>query len=392
MSNDIVIVSAARTPIGDFRGGLSELRAHELGAVVIKEVLNRANIKSEDVSEVILGQVLTAGQGQNPARQAAIQAGLPDSVPAYCINLLCGSGLQAVTDGYLHVLGGVSKIVVCGGQESMSQAQHAAYLRPGTKLGEFRLADTMICDGLTDAFHNCHMGDTAEHIAEKYNVSRDEQDEFALESQRKAESAIKNEKFKKEIVPVVIKRRKEQVVITTDEYPKLGCTISTLQKLRPAFKQNGTVTAGNASGINDGAAAVVLMKKSEADRRSLPSLARIVAVTRVGVPPLLMGLSPIQAIQSLLTETGWSKNEVDVYEINEAFAAQAIVVLKELDLNPDKVNINGGAVALGHPIGASGARVLVTLLSALEQTGGKKGIAALCIGGGQGIAMAIEKL
>ncbi|XP_065213015.1 acetyl-CoA acetyltransferase, cytosolic-like [Planococcus citri] len=392
MSTDIVIVSAARTPIGNFKGCLSELKAHELGAVVIKEVLDRASIAPEDVSEVILGQVLTSGQGQNPARQAALKAGLPNTVPAYGLNILCGSGVQSVGDGYLHILGGISKIVVCGGQESMSQAQHTAYLRPGIKAGDFQLSDTVYKDGLSDAFHNCLMGDTAEYVAEKYNVSREEQDKQALNSQQRAEDAIKSGKFKKEIVPVIIRKGKEEIVVDTDEYPKFGSTLDILRKLKPAYKKDGgTVTAGNASGINDGAAAVVLMQKSEADRRGLSPLAKFVGFTRIGLAPLLMGLSPIQAIQSLLAKIGWSKDEVDIYEINEAYAAHSIVILKELGLNPDKVNIFGGAVALGHPLGASGTRVLVTLLSALEQTGGKKGVAALCIGGGQGIAIAVER-
>ncbi|KAK7588252.1 hypothetical protein V9T40_005497 [Parthenolecanium corni] len=393
MSEDIVIVAAARTPIGEFMGSLSGFKAHELGAVAIKEVLTRAKISTpEDVDEVILGQVLTAGQGQNPARQAAVKAGIPYTVPAYSLNMLCGSGLKAVILGYQSIRSGDAKIVVCGGQESMSQAPHAMYLRPGTKLGNRDLTDLMIFDGLTDAFHNVHMGETAENVAEKFNIGRDEQDKFSLHCQQKAESAIKNAKFKDEIAPVVIAKAKQNIVFENDEYPKLGCLVDSLQKLKPVFRKNGSVTAGNASGINDGAAAVVLMSYSEAKERGLSPLARIVAYSCSGIEPLIMGLGPVDAVKSVLKKAGWEKDDVDLYEINDAFASLSIAVLRELGVNPEKVNIHGGAIALGHPIGASGTRIIVTLLHALQQTGGKRGIASLCIGGGMGIAMAVEKL
>ncbi|XKL64759.1 hypothetical protein PGB90_004845 [Kerria lacca] len=390
MPEDVVIVSAARTPIGELKGALSELKAHDLGALVIKEVLDRANILPSDVSEVILGQVLTAIQGQNPARQAALNAAIPYSVPAYCINMLCGSGLKAVILGYLSIYGGDAKVVVCGGQESMSQAPHAMNLRAETKLGNRDMIDTMIYDGLTDAFHGIHMGVTAENIAERYQISRAEQDKFSLDSQRKAENAIKSNRFNEEIVSVTALKKKQKVIISKDEFPKFGCTIESLQKLKPAFRKDGTVTPGNASGINDGAAAVILMNNSEAKNRGLRPLGRIVTFSCCGIDPLVMGLGPINAIKSVLLKAGWGIDDVDIYEINEAFASQSIAVIKELGLNRDKVNINGGAIALGHPIGASGARVLVTLLYALKQTGKKRGVASLCIGGGMGIAIAVE--
>ncbi|KAL2747959.1 hypothetical protein V1477_003854 [Vespula maculifrons] len=391
--HDVVIVSAVRTPIGNFCGNLSSLKASDLGSVVIKECLTRVNLNPSDVSEVILGQTLTAGQGQNPARQAAIKANFPVRVPAYQINMLCGSGLKAIANGYLSLKSGESNIIVAGGQESMSQAQHTIYLRNGIKMGDCNFIDTLIHDGLTDAFTSIHMGVTAENIAKDFGITREEQDLYATLSQQKAAAAISAGHFDKEIVPVTISNNKnESTLISKDEFPKPSTTIQDLSKLKPIFiKANGTVTAGNASGINDGAAAVVLMTKEEAIKRNINPLAQIIAVAESGVEPSIMGMGPVPAIELLLQKTKWSKDEVDLYELNEAFAAQSLACIKKLDLDPNKVNINGGAIALGHPIGASGARVLVTLLHALERIGGKKGIAALCIGGGMGIALAIEK-
>ncbi|KAK0085865.1 hypothetical protein PV325_004305 [Microctonus aethiopoides] len=389
---DVVIVSGARTPIGSFCGSLSSLKASDLGSIVIKESLARANLKPSDVSEVILGQALTAAQGQNPARQAAIKAGIPISVPAYLINMVCGSGLKSVMNAYLTIKSGEGEIIVAGGQESMSQSPHAIYLRNSIKMGDGTMIDTMIFDGLTDAFASVHMGITAENIAKNFTISRVEQDNYAAKSQQKAQVAITAGYFNKEIIPVTVTNRKQSVIISSDEFPKADTTIEGLGKLRPVFlKSEGTVTAGNASGINDGAAAVVLMSAEAAKNAGISVLAKIVAVAQAGVEPDIMGTGPIPAVELVLKKANWTKDEVDLYELNEAFAVQSIACLKELGLNPEKVNINGGAIALGHPIGASGTRILVTLLYALERTGGKKGVASLCIGGGMGIAIAIER-
>ncbi|XP_011496714.1 PREDICTED: acetyl-CoA acetyltransferase, cytosolic [Ceratosolen solmsi marchali] len=390
---DVLIVSAVRTPIGSFCGLLSSLKASDLGSIVIKESLSRANLKPTDVSEVILGQALTAAQGQNPARQAAIKAGLPTSVPAYLVNMLCGSGLKSITNGYLSIKSGESEVVVAGGQESMSQAPHAIYLRNGVKMGDGSMIDTMIFDGLTDAFSSIHMGVTAENIAKEYDIKREEQDKYAAESQQKAETAIANGHFEKEIVPVSFTVRKDIKIVEKDEFPKAGTTIEALGKLRPAFiKTEGTVTAGNASGINDGAAAVVLMSRDAAIKKGIQGIARIIAIAESGVDPNIMGTGPIPAVELVLKKASWKKEEVDLFELNEAFAVQSLACLRTLGLDPKKVNVNGGAIALGHPIGASGTRIVVTLLHLLQRTNGKKGIASLCIGGGMGIAIAIERL
>ncbi|CAK9826019.1 Acetyl-CoA acetyltransferase, cytosolic [Anthophora retusa] len=391
-ADDVVIVSAVRTPIGSFCGSLSSLKASDLGSVVIKESLARANIEPGDVSEVVLGQVLTAGQGQNPARQAAMKAGIPITVPAYLINMLCGSGLKAVMNGYMSIKAGENQIVVAGGQENMSLAQHVTYLRNGVKMGECNLKDSLLFDGLTDAFHGIHMGITAENISKDFNISREEQDEYAVESQQRTETAITSGYFDKEIVPVIIPTKKEPIIIDKDEYPKFGTTIESLQKLKPVFlKTDGTITVGNSSGINDGAAALVLMKAGTAAQRGLSPLAKIVAVADAGVEPRIMGTGPIPAVELVLQKAKWTKEEVDLYELNEAFASQSIACVRGLGLDHKKVNINGGAIALGHPIGASGTRVLVTLLHSLERTGGNKGIASLCVGGGMGVAIAIQR-
>jgi acetyl-CoA C-acetyltransferase len=389
---EVVIVSGARTPVGSFNGSLGSVPAHYLGQVAITEALSRAGVKAEDVSEVILGQVLTAAQGQNPARQASVNAGVPVEVPAWGVNQLCGSGLRAVALGYQAILNGDSDIVVAGGQESMSQAAHAAYLRSGVKMGDMKFTDTMIFDGLTDAFNNGHMGNTAENVASQYQITRTEQDEFALNSQLKAEAAQNAGKFKAEIVPVTIKSRKGDVVVDADEYIRHGATLESITKLRPAFQKDGSVTAANASGINDGAAAVVLMSAEEAKRRGLKPMARIVSWAQAGVDPAVMGTGPIPASRSALKKAGWSKDDLDLIEANEAFAAQACAVNKEMGWDTSKVNVNGGAIAIGHPIGASGARVLITLLFEMQKRGAKKGLATLCIGGGMGIAMCIESI
>lgn len=375
---------------GNFNGALSTLSAAELGAIVIKEVLQRANVDPKDVNEVVLGQALTAAQGQNPARQASLKAGLPKEVPAYLINMLCGSGLKTVSLGYQNIRGGDANIVICGGQESMSKAPHAMHIRNGTKMGNGALIDTMLHDGLTDAIVNIHMGETAENLAKKYQVTREEQDAFACRSQNLAEQSQKLGLFKAEIVPVQIQNRKETIVFSEDEFPKHGTTLESLAKLRPCFIKDGTVTPGNASGINDSAAAVLLMSKDEVEKRGIHPLARIVAFTQSACEPELMGYGPVTAVQNLLTKTGWKLDDVDLFELNEAFAAQSLAVNKGLGINPDKVNVHGGSIALGHPIGASGCRVLVTLLYALKQKGGKKGIASLCVGGGMGVALAVE--
>ncbi|XP_076676522.1 acetyl-CoA acetyltransferase 2 [Andrena cerasifolii] len=393
MSNsDVVIVSAVRTPIGSLCGSLASTKASDLSSIVIKESLARARVQPSDVSEVILGQVLTAAQGQNPARQAAIKAGIPSAVPAHLVNMLCGSGLKAIMNGYISIKAGENQIVVAGGQESMSQAPHALHLRTGAKLGDRNFTDTLVFDGLTDAFHGIHMGITAENISKDFNVSRKEQDEFAAKSQQKVQAAMVAGHFNKEIIPITVPSRKEPIVVDKDEFPTFGTTFEGLQKLRPIFlKTDGTVTAGNSSGINDGAAATVLMSAETATNRGLIPLAKIVAIAQVGVEPRIMGIGPVPAIELVLRKAKWTKEEVDLFELNEAFAVQSVACVKTLGLDAAKVNINGGAIALGHPIGASGARILVTLLHSLERTGGKKGIAALCVGGGMGVAIAVQR-
>jgi len=391
MQDDIVIVGAARTPVGAFNGAFGNLPAHELGRTAIKAALERAGVEGRQVSEVILGQILTAGEGQNPARQASIAAGIPVESPAWGVNQLCGSGLRTVALGYQAILNGDSDIVVAGGQESMSMAPHCAYLRGGVKMGNFDMVDTMIKDGLWDAFNGYHMGNTAENVAKQYQITRAQQDAFAVASQNKAEAAQKAGRFKDEIAPVTIKTRKGDTVVDTDEYPKHGTTAESVAKLRPAFDKEGTVTAGNASGINDGAAAVVLMKASEALRLGKKPLARIVSWAHAGVDPAIMGTGPIPASRAALKKAGWKIEDLDLIEANEAFAAQACAVNKDLGWDTSRVNVNGGAIALGHPIGASGARVLVTLLYEMQRRDAKKGLATLCIGGGMGIAMCIER-
>jgi acetyl-CoA C-acetyltransferase len=391
MKDDIVIVSAARTPVGAFSGVFANLPAHELGKVAIKAALERAGIEGAHVSEVIMGQILSAGQGQNPARQASIAAGIPVESPAWGVNQLCGSGLRTVALGYQAILTGDSEVVVAGGQESMSMAPHCAHLRNGVKMGNFDMVDTMIKDGLWDAFNGYHMGNTAENVAQKYQITRQQQDEFAVASQNKAEAAQKAGTFKDEIAPVTVKSRKGDVVVDADEYPRHGTTLETVGKLKPAFAKDGTVTAGNASGINDGAAAVVLMKASEAAKRGKTPLARIVSWSHAGVDPAIMGTGPIPASRAALMKAGWKIEDLDLIEANEAFAAQACAVNKDLGWDTGKVNVNGGAIALGHPIGASGARVLVTLLHEMQRRNSKKGLATLCIGGGMGIAMCVER-
>ncbi len=390
--SDIVITSAVRTPIGSFGGALAGLSAVDLGQVVITDALKRAKIDAAEVSDVIMGQVLTAACGQNPARQASIKAGVPKEVPAMTINQVCGSGLKAVALGAQSIISGDAQIVIAGGQESMSQSVHAASLRNGLKMGDGALIDTMIKDGLWDAFNGYHMGTTAENIAEKWQLTRASQDAFAAESQAKAEAAIKSGRFKDEIVPVMITVKREQKSFDTDEYPRAGTTADTLGKLKPAFSKDGTVTAGNASGINDGAAAVTLMTAAEAKRRGLTPLARIASWAQAGVDPAIMGTGPIPASKKALEKAGWSVGDLDLIEANEAFAAQSLAVCKDLGFDPAKVNVNGGAIALGHPIGASGCRVLVTLLHELQKRSAKKGLATLCIGGGMGIALCVEAI
>jgi acetyl-CoA C-acetyltransferase len=389
--SEIVIASAARTAVGTFNGALSSVPAHYLGQVAIRAALERAGVEPAEVSEVIIGQILTAGQGQNPARQASVNAGVPVEVPAWGVNQLCGSGLRTVALGFQAIRQGDSTIVVAGGQESMSQAPHCAHLRDGVKMGELKMLDTMLKDGLWDAFHGYHMGNTAENVAEKYQITREQQDAFAVKSQNKAEAAIKSGRFKDEIVPVTIKTRKGDVVVDTDEHPRFGATLEGVAKLRPAFAKDGTVTAGNASGINDGAAAVVLMTAKEAARRGIKPLARIVSWAHAGVDPAIMGTGPIPASRKALEFAGWTVDDLDLIEANEAFAAQACAVNKDLGWDTSKVNVNGGAIALGHPIGASGTRVFVTLLHEMIKRDAKKGLATLCIGGGMGIAMCVER-
>lgn len=390
---EICIVSAARTAVGNLNGCLSSLPGHDLGAACIQEVLKRANTGPENVSEVIMGQVLTAGEGQNPARQASVKAGIPYEIPSTSVNMLCGSGLKAVAMGYQAIKAGDSSVVVAGGQESMSRARHCAHLRAGKKFGDMTFVDSMLSDGLTDAFHNYHMGITAENVSKQWKISREEQDQFALKSQQKCAAARQSGYFQKEIVSVHIKSRTGTDEIKEDEFPRPSTTLEGLQKLRPAFitDGSGTVTAGNASGINDGAAAVLLMSTENARKYGLVSLARIVSWAQAGVDPAIMGTGPISAVRKAVEKANWTLDSVDLFELNEAFAAQSVAVVRDLGIDVNKVNVNGGAIALGHPIGASGARVLVTLLYAMERTGAKRGVAALCIGGGMGIAMCVER-
>ncbi|WP_448188942.1 acetyl-CoA C-acetyltransferase [Azospirillum sp. sgz301742] len=388
---EVVIAGAARTAVGAFNGSLSSVPAHYLGEVAIREALSRAKTDAAEVTEVIMGQILTAGQGQNPARQAAINAGIPAEKTAFGINQLCGSGLRAAALGYQAIREGDAEVMVVGGQESMSQAPHVMHLRNGVKMGSAELLDTMLRDGLTDAFHGYHMGNTAENVAQKWQLTRDEQDAFAAGSQQKAEAAVKAGKFKDEIVPVTIKGRKGDVIVDTDEYPKFGTTVESLAKLRPAFSKDGTVTAGNASGINDGAAALVLMSADNAAKRGVAPLARIVAWATAGVDPAIMGTGPIPASRLALQKAGWKIEDLDLIEANEAFAAQALAVNKDMGWDTSKVNVNGGAIALGHPVGASGARVLTTLLFEMQKRDAKKGLATLCIGGGMGIALCVQR-
>jgi len=387
---DVVIVSATRTPVGSFNGALAALPAHKLGEAVIRNLLATTGIAAADVSEVILGQILGAAAGQNPARQASLNAGLPKEVPAWGMNQVCGSGLRAVALGAQAIKAGDSSIVIAGGQESMSQAPHAANLRGGTKMGDQKFVDTMIVDGLTDAFNNYHMGVTAENIAEKFQITRADQDAFALASQQKAAKAQAEGKFDSEITPVTITTRKGETVVSKDEYIKADTTAETLAKLRPAFNKEGTVTAGNASGINDGAAAVVLMSADEAKKRGLKPLARIASFAQAGVDPTIMGTGPIPASRAALKKAGWDVKDLDLIEANEAFAVQALCVNREMGWDTDKVNVNGGAIAIGHPVGASGARCLTTLLHEMQRRNAKKGLVTLCIGGGMGVAMCLE--
>jgi acetyl-CoA C-acetyltransferase len=389
--NGVVIVSAARTPVGSFNGSLSALSAAELGTVAIKAVMERARVEPGEVEEVIMGQVLAAGQGQNPARQAAVHSGIPHEAPAWGMNQLCGSGLRAVALGLQQIVLGDSRIVVAGGMESMSRAPHVAHLRDGVKMGDHHLIDTMIKDGLWDAFNGYHMGTTAENVARQWQISRDMQDAFAVASQNKAEAAQAAGRFKDEIAPVTVSTRKGDVVVSEDEYIKKGVTRESVGKLRPAFAKDGSVTAANASGINDGAAAVLLMSARDAEKRGLTPLARIASWAHAGVDPAIMGTGPIPASRLALKKAGWKVSDLDLVEANEAFAAQACAVNKDMGWNPDIVNTNGGAIAIGHPIGASGARVLNTLLFEMQRRNAKKGLATLCIGGGMGVAMCVER-
>ena len=386
--NEVVIVEAIRTPIGAYKGSLKELSADKLGSIVIREILRKSKLGKNDIDEVIMGQVLTAGAGQNPARQAAINAGIPISKPAYIINQVCGSGLRAVISGYQSIKLGESLNVISGGQENMSIAPHSIFFRDERKVSEDKLTDTMINDGLMDAFNNYHMGVTAENIAKKFDISKKEQDEFALNSQKKTEEAIKNSKFDDELVKI----NQGNNLLNLDEHPRIGLKISDLEKLKTVFKENGTVTPGNSSGINDGAAALFLTTIEEAEKKSINPLAKIVSWASVGVDPTLMGLGPIEAVRKAINIAGWNLDEVDLFEINEAFAAQSIAVIRELGVDPNKVNVNGGAIALGHPIGASGARILVTLVHEMKRQKKSKGCATLCIGGGMGIALCVERI
>ncbi|WP_425089378.1 acetyl-CoA C-acetyltransferase [Stappia sp.] len=388
---DVVIVSATRTPVGSFNGAFANTPAHELGATAIKSALERASVAAADVDEVVFGQVLTAGSGQNPARQAAIHAGIPESATAWVLNQVCGSGLRTVAIGMQQILAGDASIIVAGGQENMSLSPHCAHMRAGYKMGDFKMIDTMIKDGLWDAFNGYHMGQTAENVAEKWQISRDQQDEFAVASQNKAEAAQKAGRFTDEITPVTVKERKGERVVDQDEYIRHGASLEGMAKLRPAFTKDGSVTAGNASGINDGAAALVIMSAAEASRRGLTPLARIASWATAGVDPAVMGSGPIPASRKALEKAGWKPEDLDLVEANEAFAAQACAVNKDMGWSPDIVNVNGGAIAIGHPIGASGARVLVTLLHEMGKRDAKKGLATLCIGGGMGVALCVER-
>ncbi len=388
---DIVIASAARTPVGSFNGAFATVAAHDLGATVIRALLERSGVEAEAVSETILGQVLTAGQGQNPARQAHLNAGLPKEAAAWGINQVCGSGLRAVALGAQHILLGDAEIVVAGGQESMSLSPHAAHLRAGQKMGDMKFTDTMIKDGLWDAFNDYHMGTTAENVAEKWQITRDDQDAFAVARQHKAEAAQKAGRFAEELTAVTVKHRKKEIIVDQDEYIRHGATLESVQKLRPAFAKDGTVTAGNASGLNDGAAGVLLMSADTASSRGLTPIARIASYATAGLDPSIMGVGPIYASKKALEKAGWGVDDLDLIEANEAFAEQACAVNKEMGWDADKVNVNGGAIAIGHPIGASGARVLNTLLFEMQRRDAKKGLATLCIGGGMGVALCVER-
>ena len=388
----IVVASAARTAVGSFNGAFATVPAHELGAAAIKEALARAKVEGAEVDEVVMGQILSAGEGQNPARQAAMKAGIPQETTAWGLNQLCGSGLRAIAIGMQQIQTGDAAIIVAGGQESMSMAPHAQHLRQGVKMGDLKLIDTMIKDGLTDAFYGYHMGNTAENVARQWQLTRDEQDAFAVASQNKAEAAQKAGRFKDEIVPFTIKGRKGDTVVDADEYIRHGATLDAMAKLRPAFDKEGTVTAGNASGINDGAAAVVLMTEDEASRRGITPLVRIVSWATAGVDPQIMGTGPIPASRKALEKAGWSVADVELVEANEAFAAQACAVNKDMGWNPEIVNVNGGAIAIGHPVGASGARIFNTLVYEMKRRGARKGLATLCIGGGMGVAMCVEAM
>jgi acetyl-CoA C-acetyltransferase len=391
-SNAIVVASAARTPVGSFNGAFANTPAHELGAVAVKEALARARVDGKEVDEVILGQILTAAQGQNPARQAAMAAGVPQEATAWGLNQLCGSGLRAIALGMQQIAQGDAKIIVAGGQESMSMAPHAQHLRSGVKMGDFKLIDTMIKDGLTDAFYGYHMGNTAENVARQFQITRDDQDTFAVGSQNKAEAAQKAGKFKDEIVAFTVKGKKGDTIVDQDEYIRHGATIEAMIKLKPAFDKEGTVTAANASGINDGAAAVVLMTEAEAAKRGITPLVRIVSWATAGVDPQIMGTGPIPASRKALARAGWSVGDLDLVEANEAFAAQACAVNKDMGWDPSIVNVNGGAIAIGHPVGASGARIFNTLVYEMRRRNARKGLATLCIGGGMGVAMCVEAL
>jgi acetyl-CoA C-acetyltransferase len=390
-SNDVIITAAIRTPIGTYKGSLKGLSADKLGALVIKEAIYKSKLKSDDIDEVIMGHVLTSGLGQNPARQASIHAGIPVSKPAHIINQVCGSGLRSIISGYQSIKLGENRIIVAGGQENMSRAPHAIFYREDKKLTENKLVDTMVNDGLMDAFKNYHMGVTAENIANKYQISRDEQDLFALNSQEKTQDAISKDKFKNELIKLKINTDNKNFIFEKDEHPRSNLNLEDLKKLKTVFKENGTVTAGNSSGINDGAAATVLMSREEAELRKIVSLAKIVSWASCGVEPSLMGLGPIPAVDMALKKAGWKIEDIDLFEINEAFAAQSIAVIRGLKIPKEIVNVNGGAIALGHPIGASGTRILVTLIHEMIRQGKSKGCATLCIGGGMGIAMCIER-
>jgi len=390
-STDIVIVSATRTPVGSFNGSFANIPAHDLGSIVMKAALEQAGVDAADVDEVVFGQVLTAAQGQNTARQAAINAGIPDSATAWTLNQVCGSGLRTVAIAAQQIQTGDATIMMAGGQENMSLSTHAAHMRSGYKMGDYKMIDTMIKDGLWDAFNGYHMGQTAENVAEKWQISRDQQDEFAVASQNKAEAAQKAGKFKDEITPVTVKERRSERVVEDDEYIRHGATLDSVAKLRPAFNKEGSVTAANASGINDGAAAILVMSAAEAEKRGLTPLARIASWATAGVDPAIMGSGPIPASREALEKAGWSASDLDLVEANEAFAAQACAVNKDMGWDPEIVNVNGGAIAIGHPIGASGARILCTLLHEMKRRDAKKGLATLCIGGGMGVAMCLER-